>query len=42
MKKIISLLLSFSMIFVLTACGQSAASENQEEIQASTQKVRCL
>ena len=38
MKKIISLLLSFSMIFVLTACGQSA-SENQEEIQASTQKV---
>lgn len=39
MKKIISLLLSFSMIFVLTACGQSAASENQEEIQASTQKV---
>ena len=39
MKKIISLLLSFSMIFVLTACGQSAASENQEEIHASTQKV---
>ncbi|MDE6314333.1 MAG: flavodoxin [Lachnospiraceae bacterium] len=39
MRKIISLLLSFSMIFVLTACGQSAISENQEEIQAATQKT---
>lgn len=39
MRKIVSLLLSFVMIFALTACGQSAASEKQEEIQSAVQKT---
>ena len=39
MKKIVSLLLSFGMIFALAACGQSAASEKQEEIQSVVQKT---
>lgn len=39
MKKIVSLLLSFGMIFALAACGQSAASEKQEEIQSAVQKT---
>ena len=39
MRKIVSLLLSFVMIFALAACGQSAASEKQEEIQSAVQKT---
>ena len=39
MRKIVSLLLSFGMIFALAACGQSAASEKQEEIQSVVQKT---
>ena len=37
MRKIVSLLLSFGMIFALAACGQSAASEKQEEIEMETE-----
>ncbi len=39
MRKIVSLLLSFGMIFALAACGQSAPSEKQEEIQSAVQKT---
>ncbi len=39
MRKIVSLLLPFGMIFALAACGQSAASEKQEEIQSAVQKT---
>ena len=39
MRKIVSLLFSFGMIFVLAACGQSAASEKREEIQSAVQKT---
>ena len=39
MRRIVSLLLSFVMIFALAACGQSAASEKQEEIQPAVQKT---
>ena len=39
MRNIVSLLLSFGMIFALAACGQSAASEKQEEIQSAVQKT---
>ena len=39
MRKIVSLLLSFGMIFTLAACGQSAASEKQEKIQSVVQKT---
>ena len=39
MRKIVSLLLSFGMIFALAACGQSAASEKQEKIQSAVQKT---
>lgn len=39
MRRIVSLLLSFMMIFALAACGQSAASEKQEEIQPAVQKT---
>ena len=39
MRKIVSLLLSFGMIFALAACGQSAASEKQETIQPAVQKA---
>lgn len=39
MRKIVSLLLSFVMVFALVACGQSAASEKQEEIQSAVQKT---
>lgn len=39
MRKIVSLLLSFGMIFALAACGQSAASEKQEEVQSAVQKT---
>ena len=37
MRKIVSLLLSFGMIFALAACGQSAASEKQAEIEMETE-----
>ena len=37
MRKIVSLLLSFGMIFALAACGQSAESEKQEEIEMETE-----
>lgn len=37
MRKIVSLLFSFGMIFALAACGQSAASEKQEEIEMETE-----
>ena len=39
MKRIGSLLLSFVMIFVMAACGQSTVSETQEEMQSSVQKT---
>ncbi|MDE7322797.1 MAG: flavodoxin [Lachnospiraceae bacterium] len=39
MRRIVSLLLSFAMIFALAACGQSAASEKQEKIQSAVQKT---
>ncbi|MDE6386613.1 MAG: flavodoxin [Lachnospiraceae bacterium] len=39
MRRIVRLLLSFVMIFALAACGQSAASEKQEEIQPAVQKT---
>ena len=39
MRRIVSLLLSFVMIFAIAACGQSAASEKQEEIQPAVQKT---
>ena len=39
MRRTVSLLLSFVMIFALTACGQSAASEKQEEMQYAAQKT---
>ena len=39
MKKIVSLLLSFMMVFVLVACGQSTATEKQGEIQSAVQKT---
>ena len=39
MRRIVILLLSFVMIFALTACGQSAASEKQEKIQSAVQKT---
>lgn len=39
MRRIVSLLLSFAMFFVLTACGQSEASKKQKEIQPVAQKT---
>lgn len=39
MGRIVSLLLFLMMIFALAACGQSAASEKQEEIQPAFQKT---
>lgn len=39
MRKIVSLLLSFVIIFSLTACSQSAASEKQEVTQPAVQKT---
>ncbi len=39
MKRIVSLLLAFVMLIALAACGQSAASEKQEEIQSVVQKT---
>lgn len=39
MRKIVSLLLSFMMVFVLVACGQSTATEKQGEIQSAVQKT---
>ncbi len=39
MRRIVSLLLSFAMLFALTACGKSAASEKQKETQPAVQKT---
>lgn len=39
MRRTVSLLLSFVLIFALTACGQSAESEKQEGTQSATQKT---
>jgi hypothetical protein len=39
MRRIVILLFSFGMIIALAACGQSAASEKQEEIQSAVQKT---
>lgn len=39
MRRTVSLLLSFVMIFALVACGQPVVSERQEEIQPATQKT---
>ena len=39
MRRIVSLLLSFIIIFDLTACSQSAASEKREETQPAVQKT---
>ena len=39
MRRIISLLLSFVIIFALTACSQSAASEKQDVTQSAMQKT---
>lgn len=39
MRRIVSLFLSFVIIFALTACSQSAASEKQEETQPAVQKT---
>lgn len=39
MRRIVSLLLSFALIFTLTACGQSAISEKREETQPAVQKT---
>lgn len=39
MRRIVILLFSFGMIIALAACGQSAASEKQEEIQSVVQKT---
>ncbi|MDE7203260.1 MAG: flavodoxin [Lachnospiraceae bacterium] len=39
MRRTISLLLSFTMIFVLAACGRSVATEEQEEMKSAVQKT---
>lgn len=39
MRRTVSLLLSFVIIFALTACGQSAVSEKREAAQSATQKT---
>ncbi len=39
MRKMVSLLLPFAMLFVLSACGQSAVAEKQEEVQPAVQKT---
>ena len=39
MRRTVSLLLSFVIIFALTACGQSAASEKREKTQPVVQKT---
>ncbi len=39
MRRIVSLLLSFVLIFTLTACGQSAISEKRKETQPAVQKT---
>lgn len=40
MRKIIGLLLSFTMIFVLAACGRFVSTESQEEIQSVAQETK--
>ena len=42
MRRIVSLLISFFIIFALTACSQSAASEKQEVTQHAVQKTEEL
>lgn len=39
MRRTVSLLLSFVMVFALTACGQSATSKKREEIQTAAQRT---
>lgn len=39
MRRTVSLLLSFVIIFALTACGQSVVSEKREETQPAVQKT---
>ncbi|MDE6054548.1 MAG: flavodoxin [Lachnospiraceae bacterium] len=39
MRRTVSLLLSYVIVFVLTACGQFTESEKQEEIQPAVQKT---
>ena len=39
MRRTVSLLLSFVIIFALTVCGQSVASEKREETQPVVQKT---
>ncbi len=39
MRKTVSLVLSFAMILALTACGQSAESGKQEQLQPAAQKT---
>lgn len=40
MRRTVSLLLSFVMIFALVACGQPAVSERQDDIQPAAQKQK--
>lgn len=42
MRRTISLLLSFTMIFALAACGRSVSTERQEEMQSAAQKTEEL
>lgn len=39
MRRTISLLLSFAMIFILAACGRSVSTERQEEMQSASKKT---
>ena len=39
MRRTVSLLFSFAIVLALTACGQSAASEEKGEIQSAAQKT---
>ena len=40
MKRVVSLLLSFAMVFSLAACSNSAASERQDSIAAQTEEIQ--
>ena len=39
MRRTVSLLFSFAIVLALTACGQSAASEEKGEVQSAAQKA---
>lgn len=39
MRKMVSVLLSFTMFFALTACSQSAASDKKDGVQSTVQKA---